>query len=480
MGKSDGYLPSIRDSQRWRFIASISVSIILLAVLISLVVSLQTIFAVTASGVGGFTADIEELQGDDVSLYPTTGETASCQDTVDYTTYNDPQPDDQSFSMIQAEIGGATLPPNTKIAFQKDILLPEITGIGGIRVNLSNGGGTSEAGDLGDVTLDVSNLQGQELILEGDVLLDDRNSVSQFGDRTPYRGAQRVDTGEFILTGNQATLINTSARLHLLTFEILDIPNLNIQMEYINESEAIVANPTDECRTNDPKISPYIQDFDFGAPQGGQVDVTVEFTNPGVSGQTVTETAELRVIGNLVDTTTVTLDGDDAVTRTLTWNVPSNAGPGPYDFYVNIDGEPEETPTEYTSVEGHLTPDVFVQGVGRSGTITLGDGDDGSCPDSSGNGCTVYAFVENPSRSRDGYGEFTTCTQGQGCAGDPDSFAFLEPTESGFVSITSFDGTCNGPLDDGNDETFTMETDSGDTTTTTFSVDTQTDKGDNC
>jgi hypothetical protein len=221
---------------QWKvFGLSFSISAIFL-IFVILLIPIGTVAGVGVSGVGGFQAYIEELNGQDVSLYPTTGETAGCIDTTNYNINNDPTSSDDSFSMIQAEIGQAELAANSELRFIKDIKTPEIAGIDGMRILLTNEGGSSQSISIGDLVLDASSLRGEELVLQGDVLLDDRNFVDQFADRADSR---RANYGEFVLTGNDATLKDTTANVHFVAFDVLQVPGLVFDVDYLDENSNV-------------------------------------------------------------------------------------------------------------------------------------------------------------------------------------------------------------------------------------------------
>lgn len=742
------------EKPKTRFALSMLLGFVLLVVVVTWL-PLGAMAGATFAAVGGFDAQIEELEGTEVAIYPTTGETAACIDTTDYDAVNDPQEDDMAMAMLQAEMAGATVPEGTDLSIRKDISLIGVLDVvpDAARISLTNepiGGGDTQAITLGDVQFDASALQGEQLTLQDDVIFDDRHTDDQFGDRTPTRGATRSDTGEVVLSGQTAILRNADAQVHMLAFEEMHFPGLDMSIEFVDEADfqndfsadgafhenpdgyahdgdyvhdnrAIsqgetrtyeynamlsdadirghlrdqtytadeditdvhefgtrypdtavnegveieveygrddivtatvqdwtygsesdfggftfddfsggnvayetdttrssmgaasgrlyttgnnevgygeftvpdvdlsntdgisfavqgdswsgswgypsvhiggtevwsetstigdwerisidvsdmdtvediqfrfstpdgtgvedrsvwydeiwigdqplgsydasgddelywstyewaggtgesslrlldtfsprVADPGDGCELSEPALHPYIVDFDFGAPYPGQVDVEVEITNPGndpESGEVTLQTSG----GFDRDSWSGTVDPDDYVSTTLTWDIEDWRDIGPHNLQVVSDSG-VDSPIYYTSRAGHLTTSIFIGGVGESGTIVLGDGDDGSCD----NTCDMWAYVENPSRVT--HWEETSITSGPGTT--TSSGATLDPLDEGWNYLGEpFTANCG---DMSGDETWTVETDSGDTYTQTYNIDEQTDKGDNC
>jgi hypothetical protein len=225
------------------------------------------------AGLGGFTADIEKLVGNDVSIYPAVGPTAGCP--ADYAGGNfvtgngsDPNnPDgdavegnpDNSISTVpqlRADISGAEIPPGSELTLNKDLQVPEITNLRMIRIAITQNASITPGGQIGNVTLGDSSLYVTGL-RAGKLEAFDTEIREGYTDGTP-NNPRFGPTGEFVLSGkagsNQVTLSNATARAHFLSFGKLTLPNLELSIEYFTDSDLTA------LRNNPDRIDPIISD----------------------------------------------------------------------------------------------------------------------------------------------------------------------------------------------------------------------------
>jgi len=229
-------------------------------------------------GLGGFSADIEKLVGSDVSIYPAIGPTAGCPSGFtdgefvngsDSPNALDEQPDNsvKTVPQLKAEIASAEIPNGTNLTLNKDIAVPEIINLRMIRISIgqdasinpSAAGGEGVGGvNLGDTALYVTGLKAGRLqafdTQIGESYTDGTSTNPKFG-----------PGGAFVLEGtaggngdNQVTLSNAKARAHFLSFANLTLPNVNLAIEYYNDSDIT------ELENDPDRIDPVISDSPSG------------------------------------------------------------------------------------------------------------------------------------------------------------------------------------------------------------------------
>lgn len=220
-------------------------------------------------GLGGFSADIEKLEGNDVSIYPAIGPTAGCPSGFtngDFTNGTGIEGEsDNSITTVpqlKAVISKAEIPNGTNLTLNKDIAVPMIDSLEMIRVSIGQDGtiNPSAAGgegiggvNLGDTELYVTGLKAGRLkafdTQIGESYTDGTSNNPRFG-----------PGGEFVLEGtatggnNQVTLSNATARAHFLSFANLTLPNLDLAIEYYNGSDIT------ELENDPDRIDPVISD----------------------------------------------------------------------------------------------------------------------------------------------------------------------------------------------------------------------------
>lgn len=230
------------------FAGSAAASFVAVGFLVFLVLSgMMGSALVGLAGLGGFSADIEELVGNDVSIYPAIGPTAACPSTFTGGDYVEGGGQDgnevlengndvATVPQLRADISNATVPVGSNLTLNKDIQVPEILSLSMIRVSIRQDPSLGEVGNvtLGNTSLYVTGLTASRLTAFdtkiGEYYTDGTTSNPKFG-----------STGEFVLEGtsgtdNQVQIINASGRAHFLSFEELTLPNLDLAIEYYNSS----------------------------------------------------------------------------------------------------------------------------------------------------------------------------------------------------------------------------------------------------
>ncbi len=234
------------ETNRRIFFGSVGASLVLAVMVAVLIVSTSGALAIIGvSGIGGFGAEIDELVGEDVEIYPALGPTAACPseatsgDFTDADGYSDADMDGTTLPQLRAEITDADVPEGSDLSFFKDIPVPEITGMEMVRVNLGQQDG-EEPGNitLGDAALHVTALEADHLQAFDTEI---RESFSDGSSENPRLGPE----GEFVVTGtaedddNLVVIEGASARAHFLSFSVLEMPYLSLDLEwYENEGDA--------------------------------------------------------------------------------------------------------------------------------------------------------------------------------------------------------------------------------------------------
>ncbi len=225
------------------FFSSVGAAVMMSVMLVVLMVSSSgTLALIGVTGIGGFGAEIDELVGEDVEIFPALGPTAACPSEAtdgDFHDGNmsDSEMDGTTLPQLRAEITDADVPSGSEIVFFKDIEVPAITGLEMIRVGIGQQD-DQEAGNvtLGDAALHVTALEADRL------QAFDTEIREQYSDGTadnPRLGPE----GEFVVTGtaeddeNQVVIEGASARAHFLSFSELQMPYLVLDIEYFNTTD---------------------------------------------------------------------------------------------------------------------------------------------------------------------------------------------------------------------------------------------------
>jgi hypothetical protein len=211
-----------RLSQGKRLVLAMSFSVMALILVLSLV-TMSTVFSVTVatvSNVGGFVAEIEEVNGNDIQIYPEIGSTAVCPDT-----FSEPG-EDRALAFARAEIGGAQVPPNSDLRFTKDISTPKIIGIQSFRVNATTNSGAGGL-NLQNAIIDLTRLEASKIDLDS-VTFNER-----YVGPNPTAGDRFGPSGEFIFEGQQLNnLSNARGVVHFVQFDTLNLPTIDVELEY--------------------------------------------------------------------------------------------------------------------------------------------------------------------------------------------------------------------------------------------------------
>ncbi len=307
---------SVASSSHLRFGVSMTLSGVVLVVLVALVLSGNLAMAgVTISDVGGFHAQIDRVEGDGVTFYPVAGESSACRDTRTG-DYPDPQPGEEALPMLRADIDGASIGQYQNVEFRKDVHLPEIVDMAGIRVSLTRPTGFGNEVTLGDASIEFTRLDAEEIDLQTDLVIDDRHGGGQtFGD--PPEFDFQEPGGEFVFEGQDAYIEDAEAVVHYLSFSNLTLPALEMNVEYVeNEANLDYAEPVD-CPVAGAAVLVTIADTNEPVDPGETLDVTVDVVNPSASESTFsTVYLDFNDTGD-VDSEFVSLSGGESDSFTL-------------------------------------------------------------------------------------------------------------------------------------------------------------------
>lgn len=232
-----------------RFFSSVGASLVLSVVLVAAIVSSNGALAlIGVTGIGGFGASISELDGADVEIYPAIGPTAACPSPITGGDFAEgggedggPVLEDDStwvedeavtLPQLKADISDANISEGEEIDLWKDIPLPDLTNLEMIRINLGQQDDATQ-GDiyLGDASFTVTALEADSLTAFNTEI---KESFSDGTAENPRLGS----TGEFTVSGeaegedNRVVLEGAMARAHFLSFEVLEMPNLELDIDY--------------------------------------------------------------------------------------------------------------------------------------------------------------------------------------------------------------------------------------------------------
>ncbi len=237
-----------------RFTSSIVVSLVLAVLMVAFTLSVGTVGALVA-GAGGIQGDIDMLVGQDVAIYPSAGESATCPSSVVPTQFDgrpDPGGGDHALPVLNAEVEQATIPAGESLFLHKGIRLPDaIVGIDNISILLSQEEPYGET-IVDDTTFTVTQLRAEEVDF-GQTIINEQ--YTEVGTSDPERAVFGPgpgtwsdfvveEMGEFYLSGEGATLVGANGVIHYLSFSQLSIDNLRIEVEY-NRGDAAV--PVGDC-----------------------------------------------------------------------------------------------------------------------------------------------------------------------------------------------------------------------------------------
>ncbi|MFW5929876.1 MAG: hypothetical protein ACOCT0_05605 [Halobacteriota archaeon] len=241
------------------FFSAMGASTVLTVFVIALIVASNFGMAlVGVTGIGGFQADISQLNGDNVMIYPSIGPTAACPSPATDGNFantsssefqdnavSDDAMSEETLPQLRADIEEAEVPTGASINLTKDIPTP-IPGLDMVRVRLGQWSDAPEDGNisLGNTSFYVTGLRAERLEAFDTEI---RESYSDGSSDNPRMGS----SGEFVVEGtaedsdNRVELTNASGRAHFLSFAVLEMPYLELEMEYFDTM------PDDNVAAND-------------------------------------------------------------------------------------------------------------------------------------------------------------------------------------------------------------------------------------
>lgn len=245
-------------TSRSLFFSSVGASFVLVILLAILVSSgLMSTAALSVAGVGGFTAEIGQLNGTGINIHPALGPTAQCTSEVDFG-------DSRSTTSVTAlpqlrgEIKNAKIPSGEELVFVKDMAIPNLNFAGGvdtfrIKINQSS---TSGSVDLGDASLYLTGLtaDGNSLTNSGKIVIKNASIREYFSNPTSepkfYDGTDAesvidgvANPGEFAISGDggggaDASITGAAARAHFIAFDTLSLPDVQLSLQYLDSSNS--------------------------------------------------------------------------------------------------------------------------------------------------------------------------------------------------------------------------------------------------
>jgi hypothetical protein len=206
------------------------------------------------SSVGGFGAEIEQLNGSGVAIYPAVGPTAACKSEGSL-GFNSGGPGTEGESgvktlpQLRAEIRNASVPPGNNLTFVKDIRVPEILPFEVFRTKITRSSIDGRIA-LGNASLYVTGLNASKLTIQNaqirEFFTDGSSANPRFfegGTGTPVlRNPDGTKPGEFVIRNRpgetvEARIQGATARAHFIAFSELSLPDISLQTEYGNESD---------------------------------------------------------------------------------------------------------------------------------------------------------------------------------------------------------------------------------------------------
>ena len=246
-----------RTSRRL-FLSSIGTSFVFVILLVILVSSgLMTTAALSVAGVGGFTAEIGQLNGSGINIHPALGPTAACSSDVDFgDSRSDPTSTVTALPQLRGEIRDATIPGGSELVFVKDMAIPNLN-FGSvdtfrIKINQSDPSGNIE---LGNASLYLTGLEadGNTLTNNGSIVIENAQISEFFSGSSSTNpkffdaagsGTQQVipgdaQPGEFSISGTgpgtaAASIEGATARAHFIAFETLSIQDIQLSLDYLD------------------------------------------------------------------------------------------------------------------------------------------------------------------------------------------------------------------------------------------------------
>jgi hypothetical protein len=248
-----------RTSRRL-FLSSIGSSVVGVVLLVILVSSgLMSTVALSVAGVGGFTAEIGQLNGTDIAIYPALGPTAACSSTeggsgskLDFQEGRSSAGSSAtSLPQLRGEVGNAEIPSNQNLVFVKDMAIPNLNfanNVDTFRIKINQSAPSSTPISLGDAELYLTGLEAGDLVIKNAVIQEfytDQSSNPRFYNPDSSPGdsviSDNADPGEFSIEGEgnggaDASIIDATARAHFIAFDELTLPNVQLSLKYFDRS----------------------------------------------------------------------------------------------------------------------------------------------------------------------------------------------------------------------------------------------------
>ena len=218
--------------------------------------------AVVVAGSGGFFADIDQIEAQGAFIYPALTQTANCKSNVS-TADGRPEDGDTALPVLRVDLANAEIPDGNSVKFIKTINAPALalnTDIDNFSIVVKQDG-TPGKTQLQDTTILLTGLEGDNLGLGNTIVNESftrrasdnpspKNEI--FGPSVPgyfERPSVGIDKnmstlGEFVIKGETASVTNAQGVAHLVSFESLRIPNLNLSLQYNRKGNT---NPAGSC-----------------------------------------------------------------------------------------------------------------------------------------------------------------------------------------------------------------------------------------
>jgi hypothetical protein len=256
-------------TSRGLLIGSMTASTVMAVVMVFIAVSggLAAQALIGVAGVGGFAAEIQEVDNaDNIAIYPALGPTAACDSDVDF---NEGPADGGldtgsgvALPQLRAEIGNLSIPPGQALILTKDINLPDtfLTDLQTFRVSVKQNASKGGNVNINDAILYLTGLKADQISIQNAQI---REFFSENASASFFSGGNQkavindnARPGEFAIQNRpqsnaNAQIINASARAHFVAFDQLDIENIQIQTKYGTVSDplndVVSINSTSGC-----------------------------------------------------------------------------------------------------------------------------------------------------------------------------------------------------------------------------------------
>jgi hypothetical protein len=283
---------SVAESKRKRFFVSFSASVVFFLFVVALSFSMMG-SAVTIGQVGGFEVFFEEIDGQQVDIYPAIAESAACQNTsVDAT----PSASAEALPVLKAEVGAANA---TEIRLTKDVKTPEIMDTPGFRVTINQTGTIASRPDVSSSNLafKFTNLQADRIELDTDVIIDE-----DFSQPNDPSNPIFSSNGEFQFSGQNALIKKGEAIATFVAFGGLTIPDSSLKVSFPPFVDATdYTDPSDT--SNGQQSDEWIKRVQFAGidnpSRGDFVDMYEDYTQVSTNILSTGDTRTITVTGGV-------------------------------------------------------------------------------------------------------------------------------------------------------------------------------------